>query len=220
MWGSQWQGCVVIINQWEPCINPPEHGCHQAIESKQCMSVSSESIEEQECHAHDIGVDIVTSSWHCHASRDTVWQSHLTWTQATSSTLSRVSRFLIGHWVSILASHWLSVTPDSAEARYLHNFSFISVPWLGPAQYTEEDNNEYSWPEEWSCDVWLLRYPNIKCDNNDPGDITAASLAWTVTMFCDALSWIYLFILAINVNGGVWEWSRWWVWVSLSFWLL
>ena len=126
---------------------------------------------------HDINasVDIVTSSWHCHASRDTAWLSCITPHGHTSNKpkLWWVSRHLIGLLVSMLTSDWL--LSSSALTRYLHNFSFISAPWLGPAQYT--GHNEYSSPEEWSaCDVWLLRYSNIKCDNNGPRDITAASL--------------------------------------------
>lgn len=162
---------ALAANSHQPSRNPP--GCHRAIESKQSMSVSSESIMRLM-----ISMPVLTLSH----PRDTVMPrvtprdylaSRHTDTRATSPTLWWVSRHLIGLLVSMLASDWL--LSSSALTRYLHNFSFISAPWLGPAQYT--GHNEYSSPEEWSaCDVWLLRYSNIKCDNNGPRDITAASL--------------------------------------------
>ena len=155
---------------------------------EQTMSVSSDSSEAQ-CHAaHDINasVDIVTSSWHCHASRDTAWLSCITSHGHTRYKPKIMLSFPASYWsLRPNVGLWLAAS-NSALTRYLHNFSFISVRWLGPAQYT--DDNEYSSPEEWSaCDVWLLRYSNIKCDNNDPGDITAASLrvlpiAWPITI--------------------------------------
>lgn len=62
---------------------------------------------------HDINasVDIVTSSWHCHASRDTAWLSCITPHGHTSNKpkLWWVSRHLIGLLVSMLASDWLLV---------------------------------------------------------------------------------------------------------------
>ena len=127
--------------------------------------------------AHDINasVDIVTSSWHCHASRDTAWLSCITPHGHTSNKPNIMVSFPSPHWSQTLNAGLLLAASSSVLTRYLHNFSFISAPWLGPAQYT--GHNEYSSPEEWSaCDVWLLRYSNIKCDNNDPRDITAASL--------------------------------------------
>ena len=84
----------------------------------------------------------------------------------------------------------------------------------GLALYTRD--NEYSSPEEWSaCDVWLLRYSNIKCDNNDPGDITAASLcvpplAWSIThvrwrivCFLCLLNFFWYWKLTIMVAWGI-----------------
>ena len=117
--------------------------------------------------------------WHCHIL---VTVSCLAWHRdylASRHTLSNKSKIMSSfpspHWSPTLNTGLWLAPNNTALTRYLHNFSFISVRWLGPAQYTED--NEYSSPEEWSaCDVWLLRYSNIKCDNNDPRDITAASL--------------------------------------------
>ena len=119
--------------------------------------------------------------WHCHIL---VTLSCLAWHRVTilhhaTRTHDQQAQIMVSfpspYWSpSLNADLWLAAS-GSALTRYLHNFSFISAPWLGPAQYT--GHNEYSSPEEWSaCDVWLLRYSNIKCDNNGPRDITAASL--------------------------------------------
>ena len=78
---------------------------------EQTMSMSSDSSEAQ-CHAaHDINasVDIVTSSWHCHASRDTAWLSCITSHGHTSYKPKIMLSFPASYW-SLRPSDWLRVT--------------------------------------------------------------------------------------------------------------
>ena len=98
---------ALAANSHQPSRNPP--GCHRAIESKQSMSVSSESIMRLM-----ISMPVLTLSH----PRDTVMPrvtprdylaSRHTDTRATSPTLWWVSRHLIGLLVSMLASDWLLV---------------------------------------------------------------------------------------------------------------